>query len=79
MSQPTINQVQAVDPVLTNMLVGYQQADNRFIADRLFPQVQVDKDSGTYYILTKKYFFLNEMQERAPGAPARPFRRKEYR
>ena len=69
MAQPSISQLQAIDPVLTNMLVGYMQADSRFIADRLFPQVQVDKDSGTYYILTKKYWFLDEMQERAPGAP----------
>ena len=69
MAQPSISQLQAIDPVLTNMLVGYMQADSRFIADRLFPAVQVDKDSGTYYILTKKYWFLDEMQERAPGAP----------
>lgn len=67
MALPTIGSVQAVDPVLTNMLVGYKQADDRFVASRVFPEVPVDKDSGTYYIFTKKYWFLDEMQERAPG------------
>lgn len=67
-SIPTINDVQAVNPVLTNMLVGYQQADERFVASRVFPSVQVDKDSGTYYIFDKKYWFVDEMPNRAPGA-----------
>lgn len=67
MSLPTQNDVQAVDPVLTNMLVGYMQADTRFVADRVFPGVPVDKDSGTYYIFTKKYWFLDEMKHRAYG------------
>ena len=67
MSNPTITSVQAVDPVLTNMLIGYQQADDRFVASRVFPPVPVDKDSGTYYIVTKKHFFRDELEERAPG------------
>lgn len=69
MSLPTVNDVQAVEPVLTNMLVGYAQADNRFVASRVFPITPVDKDSGTYYSFTKKYWFLDEMKRRAPGAP----------
>lgn len=69
MSQPTINDIQAVDPVLTNMLIGYMQNDDRFVASKVFPYVSVDKDSGTYYILTKKHWFMDELQERAPGAP----------
>ena len=69
MALPTINDVQAVDPILTGMLVGYMQEDSRFIASRIFPSVPVDKDSGTYYEFTKKYWFLDEMEERAPGQP----------
>lgn len=65
----TIKDVQAVEPVLTNMLVSYMQADSRFVADKVFPGVPVQNDSGTYYIFTKKYWFLNEMQVRAPGTP----------
>src|SRR5574341_370527 len=67
MPLPTVSDVQAVDPVLTNLLLGYMQADSRFVAERVFTPVSVDKDSGTYYIATKKYWFLREMKARAPG------------
>lgn len=69
MGTPTYNDVLAVDPVLTNLLVGYMQADSRFVADRVFPAVPVDKADGTYYIFTKKYWFLDEMKPRSPGTP----------
>lgn len=69
MATPTVNDVQAVEPILTNMLVGYQQADTRFVASRVFPTVTVDKDSGTFYVVTKKYFFFNDLKNRAPGGP----------
>lgn len=69
MPQITLKDVQAVEPVLTNMLVSYMQADSRFVADRVFPGVPVSIDSGTYYIFTKKYWFLDEMKVRAPGTP----------
>lgn len=64
---PTVNDLQLVEPVLTNMLIGYMQADGRFVALRVFPVVRVEKDSGTYPIFTKKYWFLDGLQERAPG------------
>lgn len=67
MSLPTINDVQAVDPVLTNLLIGYMQAEERFVASRVFPIVPTEKDSGTYYIFTKKYWFSDTMLPRAPG------------
>jgi len=67
MSQPTVSNVQPIDPILTNLLVGYSQRDDRFIAGRMFPAVPVDKDSGTYFIFSKKYFFTDEMKVRAPG------------
>lgn len=65
--QPTTNTLQAVDPVLTNMLVAYTQSQDRFVASRVFPAIPVEKDSGTYYIFTKKYWFVDQMQVRAPG------------
>lgn len=68
MALPTVNDVQAIEPILTNMLIGYQQADSRFVASRAFPVLQVANDSGTYYIVTKKYFFFDDLQSRAPGA-----------
>ena len=67
MALPTINDVQAIEPILTNMLIGYMQDDMRFVASRVFPAVSVDKDSGTYYIMTKKYFFFDDLKPRAPG------------
>lgn len=71
MGLPTTNQVQAVDSVLTNMMVGYRQDDTRFVALRAFPAVQVAERAGTYYIATKKYWFLDELQQRAPGGDFR--------
>lgn len=67
MSLPTQNDVQAVEPILTNLLVGYQQADDRFVAGKVFPDVQVPNDSGTYFIVDKKYFFHNDLARRAAG------------
>lgn len=68
MPNPTISTVQPVDPILTNMLIGYQQADDRFVAGRVFPYVPVEKLSGQYFIATKKYFFFDDLLARAPGA-----------
>lgn len=68
MALPTVNDVGAIDPVLTNMLVGYINQESRFVASRLFPAVPVGNDSGTYYIFTKKYWFIDEMKQRAPGS-----------
>lgn len=67
MAQPTLNMVHPVDPVLTGLLVGYMQADTRFIASRVFPVLQADEVSGTYFTFTKKYWFSDEMKKRAPG------------
>ena len=67
MTLPSINDVQAVEPILTNMLIGYMQADDRFVAGRVFPAVPVDKDSGTYYTVPKAAFFRDELKNRAPG------------
>lgn len=67
MSQPTGSSIQAVDPVLTNMLLGYMQRNDRFVASRVFPEVGIDKKSFTYYIMTKKYWFLDEIKNRAPA------------
>lgn len=65
--QPTHSEIQAIDPVLTNMLVGYMQADDRFVASRVFPILPVEKQGFTYYTFTKKHFFLDELKSRAPG------------
>jgi len=67
MSLPTINDVQAVEPVLNNLLIGYRQAADDFVASKVFPGVSVPHDSGTYYIFDKRYWFSDAMKRRAPG------------
>lgn len=67
MAIPTVNDVQAVETVLTNMLVGYQQDASRFVAMSVFPAVSVPHDSGTFFKFDKKYWFTDLMQKRAPG------------
>jgi hypothetical protein len=67
MALPTVNDVQAIEPILTNLLIGYMQADERFVSSRVFPTVPVANDSGTFYKVTKKYFFHNDLERRAPG------------
>jgi hypothetical protein len=67
MSLPTVNDVGAIETVLTNMLVGYQQADSRFVASKVFPAIPVQFDSGTYYTFNKLYWFSDTMKVRAPG------------
>ena len=67
MTQPTVTDVQAVDPVLQNVLLSYIQSESRFVADGAFPGVPVGTDSGTYYIFDKGYWLGDDMQVRAPG------------
>lgn len=67
MSLPTVNDVGAIETVLTNMLVGYQQADTRFVASRVFPALPTKFDSGTYYTFEKLYWFSDTMKTRAAG------------
>ena len=67
MSLPTRNDVQPTDPVLTNLLIGYYQREDRFVASRAFPVVPVVNDNGKFNIWTKKYWFLDSLKRRAPG------------
>ena len=68
MSKPTQTDVRAVDPVLTNMLVGYMNEDARFVADRAFPGVPVASSQGTYFIFDEKYWMADDAELRAWGA-----------
>lgn len=69
MALPTINDVQMVEPVLTNLMTAFRQGAERFIAPRVFPVVPVGTDSGTFYKFTKKYWYTDGLQRRAPGDP----------
>lgn len=67
MAQPTINDLQPVDPILTNMLLAYMNSIDGFVALKCFPPVNVDKDSGTYFKFPKNYWFKDSLKSRAPG------------
>lgn len=71
---PTVNDLQLVE-TLTGLLVGYLQSDDRFVADRIFRPLTADYDSGTYAIFTKKYWFLDGLEQRAAGSH---FKRSGY-
>lgn len=57
-----------IDRALTNISVGYMQGADAFIADRVFPIVNVTKQSDVYYVYSKADFFRNEVQERGRAA-----------
>lgn len=64
---PSNNDLRAVDPVLTNMLVAYRNMATDFVAGRAFPVVPVDQESGTYYLIERAQWLSDQLQERPPG------------
>ena len=66
MSQPTRSQVH-VDAILTQMSVAYIQSSDEFIADKVFPNVPVGKQSDKYFKYNKDAF-LRAQAERRSGA-----------
>ena len=74
MPLPTQRDVRPVDPVLTNLSIGFRNPE--FVADELAPAVTVPEKSGTYFIWTRDFWF-----RRAPGADRAPggvYRRTGY-
>ena len=59
------NQYLGVDPMLTNVAVAYQNSE--YIADKIFPMLQVKKQSGKHFVYDKGRFRINEVL-RAVGA-----------
>ena len=57
-----------VNVPLTNMSVAYIQDQSKFIADRVFPNISVPKQSDRYWTYSRADFNRDEMQERADGA-----------
>ena len=55
MPLPTIKDVRPVDPVLTNLSIGFK--NERFLWDKIAPSAKVDQQSGTYFIYTRDYWF----------------------
>lgn len=67
MPNPTAGQVH-VDVLLTDISVAYLQSSTKFIADRLFPRVPVQRQSDKYAIYSQADFLRDEVDKRAPGS-----------
>lgn len=63
MPQPTASQVHVNAP-LTNISIAYLQDQNEFIANRVFPNVPVAKQSDAYFSYPKSNWFRSEAKKR---------------
>lgn len=66
MPNPTRGDVHVNAP-LTNISIAHIQKASHFIADRMFPNIPVSKQSDRYYVYDRGDFNRDEMKERAPG------------
>lgn len=64
--QPTPSDVHVNVP-LSNISVAFIQDASAFIADQVFPNIPVDKQSNIYYVYDRADFNRDEMKERAPS------------
>ena len=65
---PEMTNLGHIDRALTNISVAYMQGDDAFIADKVFPIINVTKQSDVYFKYSKADMFRNEVQERGRGA-----------
>lgn len=65
-SNPTQGDVHVNAP-LTNISLAYIQDQSNFVADKMFPNIPVSKQSDRYYVYDRGDFNRDEMEERAPG------------
>ena len=66
MPQPTVSDVHVNTP-LTNISIAFIQSAGNFVADKVFPNIPVAKQSDRYYTYDRGMFNRNEMKDRAPG------------
>ena len=55
-----------VNRELSTVMVAYKQNANEFIADKVFPNISVDKPTDFYNKMGRKAFLQTQMQKRAP-------------
>lgn len=67
MISPTPGDVH-VNGTLTNLSLAYMQSEANFVADRVFPNVPVTKQSDIYWVWPRDAWNRDEMKHRAPGA-----------
>lgn len=66
MSQPTPSDAHVNTP-LTQISIAFLQERDEFIADKVFPNIPVTKQSDRYYVYTKDQWFRSDAKKRAPG------------
>jgi len=66
MPLPTVADVHVNTP-LSQISVAHIQSATHFVADGVFPNIPVEKQSDRYYTYDRHYFNRDEMRERAPG------------
>lgn len=64
--QPSRSDVHVNRP-LTNISIAFLQSADSFVADRVFPNIPVAKQSDRYFTYDRGMFNRDEMQERAPA------------
>lgn len=69
MPQPTPSDVHVNRP-LSNLSVAYMQSAEGFVADQVFPNVPVSKQSDLYYTYDRADWNRDDMKKRAPATPS---------
>ena len=65
--QPSRSQVH-IDSALTTFGTAYLENQKRFIADRAFGKIRVNKQTGKYWVIDKDYWMRQDVTARGPGA-----------
>jgi len=65
-SQPTPGDVH-IDQPLTNISIAYLQDAAGFVADKVFPNIPVQKQSDKYFVFDRGMFNRDQMEKRAPA------------
>jgi len=68
MPAPTVRDVH-IESALAGVSIAYRNTE--YIADQVFPNVNVTKRSDYYFIFDKQSWFRNIVQQRAPGTRAK--------
>jgi hypothetical protein len=66
MPQPTAGDVHVNRP-LSNISIAYLQAQEQFIATKVFPNIPVQKSSDSYFTYPKQQWFRTDAKERPPA------------
>lgn len=56
-----------VNRPLTNVAVAYLQDESKFVADKVFPNIPVAKQSDAYFVYDKGAWNRDDMKDRAPA------------